>query len=103
MGAKAHILLLRASSEVSEVSDASIVASHQHVRQNAGPLDVEHMVQSQYVGAVYCPCPFYSNKRTFSFRGATATDSLEWLIPSWLSTLEHYPYSSTSKADSSTI
>jgi glycine cleavage system aminomethyltransferase T len=48
------------------------------------------MVQSQYVGAVYCPV--LSNKRTFSFRGATATDFLEWSIPSSLSTLESYAW-----------
>jgi aminomethyltransferase len=34
-----------------------------------------------------------SNKKTFSFRGATATEFLEWLTPSSLSTLE--PYTST--------
>lgn len=36
-----------------EVSDASIVASHQHVRQSAGLFDVGHMVQSKYVPQKY--------------------------------------------------
>lgn len=31
-----------------EVSDAPLVASHQHVRQSAGLFDVGHMVQSKY-------------------------------------------------------
>ncbi|KAI9430506.1 aminomethyltransferase [Lactarius psammicola] len=47
---------------------------HQHVRQSAGIFDVGHMVQS-------------------NFRGATATEFLEWLTPSSLSTL--VPYTST--------
>ncbi|KAI0248775.1 glycine cleavage system T protein [Lactifluus subvellereus] len=54
--------------------DVGQVASHQHVRQSAGLFDVGHMVQS-------------------NFRGATATQFLEWLTPSSLSTLA--PYSST--------
>jgi len=54
--------------------DVGQVASHQHVRQSAGLFDVGHMVQS-------------------NFRGATATQFLEWLTPSSLSTLA--PYTST--------
>lgn len=50
------------------------VASHNHVRESVGLFDVGHMMQS-------------------NFRGATATQFLEWLTPSSLSTLE--PYSST--------
>ncbi|KAI0277451.1 hypothetical protein BGY98DRAFT_1079288 [Russula aff. rugulosa BPL654] len=54
--------------------DVGQVANHQHVRQSAGLFDVGHMVQS-------------------NFRGATATQFLEWLTPSSLSTLA--PYTST--------
>jgi len=54
--------------------DVGQVANHQHVRQTAGLFDVGHMVQS-------------------NFRGATATQFLEWLTPSPLSTLA--PYTST--------
>ncbi|KAI5120191.1 hypothetical protein M0805_002657 [Coniferiporia weirii] len=50
------------------------VASHHHVRNSVGLFDVGHMVQS-------------------NFLGATATQFLEWLTPSSLSSLE--PYSST--------
>ncbi|KAF9069405.1 hypothetical protein BDP27DRAFT_1421042 [Rhodocollybia butyracea] len=54
--------------------DVGQVASHNHVRSSAGLFDVGHMVQS-------------------NFRGATATQFLEWLTPSSLSSLN--PYSST--------
>ncbi|KAF8490002.1 hypothetical protein F5888DRAFT_1869350 [Russula emetica] len=54
--------------------DVGQVANHQYVRQSAGLFDVGHMVQS-------------------NFRGATATQFLEWLTPSSLSTLA--PYTST--------
>ncbi|EKM50836.1 uncharacterized protein PHACADRAFT_153081 [Phanerochaete carnosa HHB-10118-sp] len=50
------------------------VASHNHVRESVGLFDVGHMMQS-------------------NFRGATASQFLEWLTPSSLSILE--PYSST--------
>lgn len=51
--------------------DVGQVASHNHVRQKVGLFDVGHMVQS-------------------NFRGATATQFLEWLTPSSLSTLPSY-------------
>ncbi|KAJ3929413.1 MAG: aminomethyltransferase [Lentinula lateritia] len=54
--------------------DVGQVASHNHVRTDAGLFDVGHMVQS-------------------NFRGPTATQFLEWLTPSSLSSLK--PYSST--------
>ncbi|KAF8468115.1 hypothetical protein DFH94DRAFT_795943 [Russula ochroleuca] len=54
--------------------DVGQLPSHQHVRQSAGLFDVGHMVQS-------------------NFRGGTATQFLEWLTPSSLSTLA--PYTST--------
>ncbi|KAF9461121.1 hypothetical protein BDZ94DRAFT_1221860 [Collybia nuda] len=54
--------------------DVGQVASHHHVRKSAGIFDVGHMVQS-------------------NFRGKTATDFLEWLTPSSLSSLS--PYHST--------
>ncbi|KAJ7625752.1 hypothetical protein FB45DRAFT_922222 [Roridomyces roridus] len=54
--------------------DVGQVASHQHVRTDAGLFDVGHMVQS-------------------NFRGPTATGFLEWLTPSSLSSLK--PYTST--------
>ncbi|KAJ3515717.1 hypothetical protein NLJ89_g1589 [Agrocybe chaxingu] len=54
--------------------DVGQVASHNHVRKSVGIFDVGHMVQS-------------------NFRGKTATEFLEWLTPSSLSTLK--PYSST--------
>lgn len=47
------------------------VASHNHVRQKVGLFDVGHMVQS-------------------NFRGPSATQFLEWLTPSALSTLPSY-------------
>ena len=92
MSAKARIPLLGSSNEG---SDAFTVASHQHVRQSAGLFDVGHMVQSQYVNAIQSVCTSLTNKKKnpISFRGATATDFLEWLTPSSLSTLE--PYTST--------
>ncbi|TFK73784.1 glycine cleavage system T protein [Pluteus cervinus] len=54
--------------------DVGQVASHNHVRNSAGLFDVGHMVQS-------------------NFRGKTATQFLEWLTPSSLSSLQ--PFSST--------
>ncbi|KAJ3729488.1 hypothetical protein C8R42DRAFT_166719 [Lentinula raphanica] len=51
--------------------DVGQVASHNHVRTDAGLFDVGHMVQS-------------------NFRGATATQFLEWLTPSSLSSLKSY-------------
>ncbi|KAF9442357.1 glycine cleavage system T protein [Macrolepiota fuliginosa MF-IS2] len=55
-------------------ADVGQVASHNHVRAKVGLFDVGHMVQS-------------------NFRGKTATEFLEWLTPSSLSSLN--PYSST--------
>ncbi|KAF5362465.1 hypothetical protein D9756_002081 [Leucocoprinus leucothites] len=55
-------------------ADAGQIASHNHVRSKAGLFDVGHMVQS-------------------NFRGKTATEFLEWVTPSSLSSLT--PYSST--------
>ncbi|KAJ6592183.1 hypothetical protein DFH09DRAFT_1136820 [Mycena vulgaris] len=54
--------------------DVGQVASHNHVRTSVGLFDVGHMVQS-------------------NFRGKTATEFLEWLTPSSLSSLK--PYTST--------
>ncbi|PPQ78969.1 hypothetical protein CVT26_003826 [Gymnopilus dilepis] len=54
--------------------DVGQVASHHYVRTKVGLFDVGHMVQS-------------------NFRGKTATEFLEWLTPSSLSSLK--PYSST--------
>ncbi|KAF4610782.1 hypothetical protein D9613_007251 [Agrocybe pediades] len=54
--------------------DVGQVASHNHVRKSVGIFDVGHMVQS-------------------NFRGKTATQFLEWLTPSSLSSLK--PYGST--------
>ncbi|KAG2012054.1 aminomethyltransferase [Coprinopsis cinerea AmutBmut pab1-1] len=51
--------------------DVGQVASHNHVRNSVGLFDVGHMVQS-------------------NFRGATATEFLEWLTPSSLSSLPAY-------------
>ncbi|KAJ7210405.1 glycine cleavage system T protein [Mycena pura] len=51
--------------------DVGQVASHNHVRTDAGLFDVGHMVQS-------------------IFRGPTATGFLEWLTPSSLSSLKAY-------------
>lgn len=50
------------------------IASHNHVRDSVGLFDVGHMMQT-------------------NFRGATATQFLEWLTPSSLSSLE--PFAST--------
>ncbi|KAJ3565970.1 hypothetical protein NP233_g7291 [Leucocoprinus birnbaumii] len=55
-------------------ADAGQIASHNHVRSKVGLFDVGHMVQS-------------------NFRGKTATEFLEWVTPSSLSSLS--PYSST--------
>ncbi|KXN90339.1 putative aminomethyltransferase, mitochondrial [Leucoagaricus sp. SymC.cos] len=55
-------------------ADVGQIASHNHVRTKVGLFDVGHMVQS-------------------NFRGKTATQFLEWLTPSSLSSLS--PYSST--------
>ncbi|KAJ2936991.1 hypothetical protein H1R20_g109, partial [Candolleomyces eurysporus] len=51
--------------------DVGQVASHHHIRNSVGLFDVGHMVQ-------------------INFRGATATDFLEWLTPSSLSSLSSY-------------
>ena len=40
-----------------DVSDALIVASHQHIRQSAGLFDVGHMVQSKYAIDDLYPSP----------------------------------------------
>ncbi|KAH6915701.1 aminomethyltransferase [Coprinopsis sp. MPI-PUGE-AT-0042] len=54
-----------------QYGDVGQVASHNHVRKSVGLFDVGHMVQS-------------------NFRGATATEFLEWLTPSSLSSLPSY-------------
>ncbi|KAI0057354.1 glycine cleavage system T protein [Artomyces pyxidatus] len=51
--------------------DVGQAASHNHVRTSAGLFDVGHMVQS-------------------NFRGKTATQFLQWLTPSSLSSLNYY-------------
>ncbi len=72
---------------------ASLVTSHQHVRQSAGLFDVGHMVQSKYVAEPSTHVPSQRRTPPCSFRGASATEFLEWLTPSSLSTLA--PYAST--------
>ncbi|CAL1713921.1 unnamed protein product [Somion occarium] len=54
--------------------NTGVVASHHHIRNSVGLFDVGHMVQS-------------------NFLGPTATEFLEWLTPSSLSSLS--PYTST--------
>ena len=66
------------------------IASHTHVRESVGLFDVGHMMQTKYDTYIFL---LVSYSVYFSFRGATATQFLEWLTPSSLSTLE--PFSST--------
>lgn len=72
------------------------VASHNHVRTSVGLFDVGHMVQSKYVVSfVARVSPIYANTVSLdhSILGESATEFLEWITPSSISSLD--PYSST--------